>query len=288
MTRPIATPASAAATRGKRPAVFQARRWFESLRRLALAVASSTFPPRCAGCGAWIDSGPAPASGLLANLLCRICRQQLRLIDSPLCRVCGRPFDQLSERDHCCGDCLDTPPPFDMARSAAIYRAPLDALVQKLKYDGRLQTARPLGELLRAAFWRHWAARPVDLIVPVPLHRRRLRSRGFNQVQIMLRHWSRPGPEGILAPVAAAIASRVLVRQRHTPAQAGLDRQDRIRNVRGAFEVAAPEAVRDRRILLVDDVMTTGATIAACARSLKRTGAARVDVLTLARAVKNV
>ena len=288
MTWPIATPASAAAGREKRTSASQAGHWFESLRRLALAVAASTFPSRCAGCGAWIDSGPAPTSGLLSNLLCRICRQRLRLIDSPLCRVCGRPFDQLSERDHCCGGCLDAPPPFDMARSAAVYTAPLDTLVQKLKYDGRLQTARPLGELLRAAFWRHWAERPVDLIVPVPLHRRRLRSRGFNQVQIMLRHWYRPGPEGILAPVAATIAPKVLVRQRHTPAQAGLDRRARIRNVRGAFEVADPEAVRNRCILLVDDVMTTGATIAACAQSLKRTGAARVDVLTLARAVKNV
>ena len=231
MTGRFATPASAK-TRGKWTSGVGAIFWLESLGRMGRAVAASVFPPRCAGCGAWIDPGPERSRAVLGALLCEACRQKLCLIGSPLCRVCGRPFDQYSVGDHCCGDCLETPPPFDMARSAAVYAAPLADLVQKLKYDGRLQTARPLGELLRAAFWRHWAGRPVDLIIPVPLHRRRLRSRGFNQVQIMLRHWSRPGPDETLAPVAAAIAPKVLMRQRHTPAQAGLDRQTRIRNMR--------------------------------------------------------
>jgi ComF family protein len=281
---PLIRAPAAAPDRGSRA---RPRTWGASLRRLGRALAAAVFPSRCAGCGAWIDLEAHPSPELLASLLCADCRLRLRFIATPLCRICGRPFAQRADHDHYCGECLQNPPPYDMARSAAVYAPPLDALVQRLKYDGRLQTARPLGDLLRAAFQHNWSARPVDLILPVPLHRRRLRSRGFNQVQVLLRDWSRPGSRQDLAPVAAAVAPRLLVRRRHTPPQAGLPRPERIRNMRGAFAVTQPRAVAGRRILVVDDVMTTGATLAACVEVLRNAGAARVDVLTLARAVRN-
>ena len=265
------------------------RIWGRALGRLGRALAAAVFPRRCAVCGAWLDPAGLPAGtaggAVFGTLLCAGCHGRLPLIDPPLCRACGRPFDQHPGRDHWCAACLQGPPLYAMARSAAVYAPPVDTLVRRLKYHGRIQTARPLGELLRTVFWRHWAGRPVDLIVPVPLHRRRLRARGFNQVQVMLRHWSRPGPHPDLAPVNVAVVPAALVRRRHTPAQTGLDRPARVRNLRGAFAVPQAGRVRARRVLLVDDVLTTGATAGACTRALLDAGAARVDVLTLARAM---
>ncbi len=258
--------------------------------RLGRAVVAALFPPRCSACGAWLDPSASDADGDsdpgLAGVLCPDCRQALALIEGPVCTRCGQPFESFAGRDHWCGRCLEASPPYDMARSAGIYGPPLKTLIHRLKYNGRLQMARPLGELLRAAFWKHWRQRPVDAVVPVPLHRRRLRERGFNQVGAMVRCWARPGPEAThAAPVRVPVLEGILVRDRHTVAQAGLDRRERVRNLRAAFRVSRPEAVQGRCLLLIDDVMTTGATVVACAEALQQAGARRVDVLTLARAL---
>lgn len=244
------------------------------------ALLDALFPLRCGACGAWLDAAAEGTGDSLARVLCPECRAALRLIEGPICPCCGQPFASDAVADHLCGACLAHPPAYAMARSAGIYGPPLKTLIHRLKYRGQLRAAGPLGEILGSAFRRHWGHRPVDLVIPVPLHRRRLRERGFNQVQSMLRRWPRLG----LAP-AAALAPGNLVRVRHTAPQAGLDRQERRRNLQAAFRVNRPEAVRGRFVLLVDDVMTTGATVTACAEALARSGARRVDVLTLARAL---
>ncbi len=154
-------------------------------------------------------------------------------------------------------------------------------LVHQLKYQGRLALAPPMGRMLRDTYRRCWHARPADMAIPIPLHPRRLRRRGFNQADLLLRAWLKsasktgsPGPER---------NTHILVRARATPPQTGLKRAERRRNLRGAFRVVACEEVRQKRLLLVDDVFTTGATVDEAARVLRAAGAASVDVLTFAR-----
>jgi len=164
-----------------------------------------------------------------------------------------------------------------MARAAFAYHGSLREVVHCFKYRGKTQLFRPLGRLMQTAFLRFWQGRPVDLVLPVPLHRSRLRERGFNQALLLARGW-RQGDGPPLPPVDGG----VLVRMRATASQAGLDRKGRCANIAGAFAVRSPERVEGRRLLVVDDVLTTGATVEECARALKASGAAAVDVLTLA------
>lgn len=148
-----------------------------------------------------------------------------------------------------------------------------------------MQLAAPLGRLM----WDHLKTvqdmEEIDRIVPVPLHWRRLRRRGFNQAELLLRHW--PGLiDGRRAAVMRGkVAVNALVRIRFTASQTGLGPKERQQNLRNAFEVKHPEQMKGCRVLLVDDVFTTGATVDACARALKRSGVAAVHVFTLARAV---
>jgi ComF family protein len=170
------------------------------------------------------------------------------------------------------------PPAFTTARAAALYlpaAVGLNALataVHGLKYRRRRRVAAALGPLLAARY-------PYDrdaILVPVPLHARRLRSRGFNQALLLARALGRR--------YGLEVAARALVRVRDTHIQPGLSAADRRRNLRGAFAVRSPEIVAGRRVVVIDDVLTTGATADACARSLVTAGAARVDVYTAGRA----
>jgi len=222
------------------------------------------------------------------------------------CRICGRQLEQVS-RVPVCEGCLSAPQPltaehfctacrtpfqnrfpldeqglcalcrlglrgFDAAYSAGAYEGVLRELVHLFKYGRVKSLARPLGERLALAIPRE--AR-FEVIVPVPLHWRRRLTRGFNQARLLAR--------AVARRYAVPVAS-VLRRRRRTDSQAGLTHAQRRANVSGAFAVRRPEQVRGRRVLLVDDVMTTGATAAACAVALKRAGASYVAVLTLARA----
>jgi len=145
-----------------------------------------------------------------------------------------------------------------------------------LKYEKKTALAKPLSLLARKAFFQSWGAESIDLLVPVPLHVRRLRERGFNQAYLLARRWTRQ--EGI------ALDGLNLHRHRRTQPQTTLSRADRQKNIRGAFALRHPERIQRQKILLVDDVYTTGATVNECARVLMDGGAEFVDVLTLARA----
>lgn len=180
--------------------------------------------------------------------------------------------------DHRCGDCIRRPKYYCRARSAVLYTDGFRQLVHQFKYRGRLQLAGPMGDILLAAFLRFWDSGDIDLILPVPLHPKRFRQRGFNQAYRLVSDWKHQG-NGLVA------TTRLLVKLRATVPQTGLGKARRRRNIRNAFGVRKPEAIRSQRVLLIDDVYTTGATADECARVLLQYGAARVDVLTLARAV---
>lgn len=219
------------------------------------------FP--CLLCGADTDS---PAG------LCLPCQADLPRIAHP-CPRCGEALATTTGLP--CGRCLKHPPPFDELVAALAWETPVPGFVGALKFRERLPAARLLGHLLAAAV----ADRPrPDLLIPVPLHGRRLRRRGFNQAMEIARFTARCLDLPLL-PTA-------LRRNRPTPPQQHLDARQRRRNLRGAFELARP--LPARHVAIVDDVVTTGSTVGEIARLLKRAGAERVVVWTAARATKRL
>jgi ComF family protein len=199
-----------------------------------------------------------------------------------LCERCGRPFLTAAGDDHVCGDCIARAPAFFSARAWACYPNgatgghPLRQVVQKFKYGRKVSLGKPLGRLLAHGCREFVAACKPDVIVPVPLHRARLRWRGFNQSVLLGREVSRVS--------RIPIELFLLTRDRETLPQTQLSEDERRKNVRGAFSVRPDAATAGSTVLLVDDVYTSGATVNECSRVLKRAGARTVYVLTLARA----
>lgn len=229
---------------------------------------------------------PAAASfaGLMAPYVCPDCSQRYTPIESPCCTCCGVMFKSREGTDHVCGDCLSSRRYFGMARAVGVYDQALMAVIHGFKYGEKAGLAAPLSMLLLNTYGHFWHHRPMDVVVPVPLYGRRLRERGFNQVYLAIRHWqNRTWRESLPGPLE--VEKSVLRRIRSTPPQTGLGRSERLRNVKGAFELAAPDTIRKKKILLVDDVYTTGATVNECAKILLKGGAETVDVLTVARAM---
>ena len=258
----------------------------EVFRRLSEALQSALFPPKCRNCGTLFQPGgnshALSFEEAMAPFLCPVCREGFAEAASPLCPVCGEIFPSRAGGDHLCGRCLEKPRPFGKARAVGLYDRGLLAAVHCLKYKGRTELALPLGRLLLEGFRKHFGKEGIDLVIPVPLHPRRMRKRGFNQSFQLIRHW----PKWLASEEAMEISDRVLVRTRKTPSQTGLNRSERLKNLKDAFGVKDPDRIRGLRILLVDDVYTTGATAEACTKALLAAGAGQVDVLTLARTVE--
>jgi ComF family protein len=168
-------------------------------------------------------------------------------------------------------------PPYSGARSFGYYTAELSVIVQELKFRGRRNLAGLLAPLMTAAFFESWGRADFDLIVPVPLHSGRKRERGYNQSELLA---------AALARQIAIPFQRALSRARATLPQVGLTDNERRENVRNAFHCACPQQISGKRVLLIDDVMTTGATVASAAQALLKDGALRVSVLTVARVGK--
>ncbi|MGQ9490599.1 MAG: ComF family protein [Anaerolineae bacterium] len=225
-------------------------------RRASRVLLDVLYPPRCPGCGR------------LGMLFCPACLARIEPMPAPACPRCGRPGPD----DKLCPDCLATPSPLDAIVSAAVFAPPLRNAIHQLKYENNRSLAEPLAALMATAWSR--VPSPVDLIVPVPLHRQRLAERGYNQAALLARN--------LAEAVGVLVDERALVRARPTLQQVGLGREERIRNVAGAF--SCRRDVVGRRVLLVDDVCTTGSTLEACAEALRQGGAAWVGGFTLARA----
>jgi ComF family protein len=226
------------------------------------------YPPRCFAC---LRRTARPG-------LCRTCTSQVSWVPPAICRICGIPFSGVAQREHTCTRCLTKRPAYDQARACAVYgdvgrgASPLALALHRYKYDRDVTLASPLARILADLC-------PLppqhEILVPVPLHVARLRWRGFNQALLLAK---------LLAKRRGLrVAPSLLRRNRPTVPQVGLNEQDRRHNLKGAFSVADDRAVSGRSVLLVDDVLTTGATAEECARSLRRAGARQVDVLVLAR-----
>ena len=226
--------------------------------------------------------------------VCVACIERIERIPEPICELCGIPLQSASPpllyesgesqrgTPRHCRACVNLPPHFRRARAVSLYRPGttedgqvVPSIIRRHKY-GRDQSlsralAQCLGDILPLD------GNDYDLVIPIPLHRRRLRWRGFNQAALLART--------VAKRMNCKLDVAAIARTTNSPPQTSQDRNQRRQNVRGAFVVTSPNRLLNRRVLLVDDVMTTGATLDECARTILTAGAQRVDVFTLARAV---
>jgi ComF family protein len=241
-----------------------------NVKQLFHALLDVILPPICHICHSFI-----PNAGTLH--ICPTCYDRLPLVLSPLCPLCGIPFAGTGD-DHPCGACTLQPPHFNAARAHFLYEGPIRDLVHAFKYNRNIHLCYPLALLALEGTCGVPAVTDLNLIVPVPLHRTRLRQRGFNQAVLLGRILSRR--------LALPMMPDALVRTRATEPQIELSAAERGENVRGAFSVKRPVSISGKRILLLDDVMTTGSTMNECAKELKRAGAFAVIAVTIARTAR--
>ena len=236
-------------------------------------MASVALPDQCRLCD-------LPLSTISRVPVCGACLGSIAGLEATVtCVRCGLPFEDEAALHgaELCALCRVAPWPFDMARSFGVYEGDLRRLIHLLKYDRMVPLAAHLADRMVGVAE---VLAPADVMVPVPLYRLRSWRRGFNQAHALARELSRRS--GI------QLAPRLLTRVRSTRPQAGLSHAERRRNVDGAFAVRRKAAVRGKRVILVDDVMTTGATLGACAKVLKAAGAEWVAALTVARAKRRI
>lgn len=232
------------------------------------AVLDMLFSRSCEGCGVPM----AEESGCL----CWDCQTQVKLVQVPFCERCGDPVAGMVSDIFQCAWCRKTTPAFDWARSAVRYDGVAKQALCRLKYNAGLWVVDTLADWL-LALWRNCPAdiQTADWIAPVPLYARRKRERGYNQAALLASRLSER--------MGIPFQGRLLRRSRPAVSQTRLTAAQRLHNVRGVFSVPWPRRARGARVVLVDDVMTTGATANECARVLRAAGAAAVMVLTVAR-----
>ena len=236
----------------------------ERVRRELSGLLDLLLPPACPLCG----------QEQRCDGICPNCLAGFHPIVSPFCPRCSLPYPTDKGTDHQCEACLREEPSFVRVQAVGVYEETLKKAVQSFKYNGAVHLDRPLGRLLSRVLEENPGSLTPDLIIPVPLHRTRLRQRTYNQslllARILGKEWQIP------------VAARYLVRTRPTPPQQGLNAKIRQHNMKGAF--ALQGEVTGKRILLVDDVLTTGATARECSRVLLKGGADEVAVAVLGRA----
>jgi ComF family protein len=237
------------------------------LRRLGRVVLDGVLPPRCLACGATVDE---------VDALCPKCWAAMTFFAPPWCAVCGLPFPHPMGEGAICAACASGPPSWDRARSVFRYDRHSRRLVLMMKHGDQTHLGGAFGR------WMNRAGNEVltdaDLLVPVPLHWTRLLGRRFNQAALLA--------QAIHAAGGPPVGADWLVRRRRTPSQGLMGPAARARNVHGAFALRRGRSVEGKRVVLIDDVLTTGATAEECARVLRREGAASVGVLVLARALR--
>lgn len=246
------------------------------LQGAATRLVDVVLPRHCYQCGR-----PLAETGL--ECFCAGCWGLIRLVTPPYCPCCGEPFASplalTYSPEYRCGACRATPPPFDHARAIGRYEGPLRQAIHLLKYRGKLRLASPLLQLALAQVDGLFPAITFDAIIPVPLHRARLMEREFNQAAVLAK--------GLARYLNIPVWEGLLLRIRPTRPQVELTGSERRQNVKRAFVVTDPPALADKAVLIVDDVLTTGATLGEIATVLKAAGARQVDVFALARVVRD-
>ena len=273
------------------------------LKQILQTFKHSIFPSKCLECGQFFHPHQDKSTGkilfdsmyhdpietifyqVMTPYLCPSCARKFTPIVAPFCTTCGRPFESQSGdgENHQCGNCIQNKPVCHRIRAAGTYNGALKSIIHALKYKNKPHLARPLGRLLFSSFMKYYDINTIDTIIPVPLHISRLKKRGFNQAVMLIRQW----PDlfaGIHSDRFAQLDFKNLRRNRKTISQTGLGKEKRKQNVKGAFAVHDASKISGKQVLIIDDVFTTGSTCHECAKTLIKSGAKTVSVLTLARA----
>lgn len=239
------------------------------IRQFLYSLLNILLPPRCLICNIIVSQ---------TGSLCADCWQEIEFNTSPHCAICSHPFTYDIGELALCGSCIQKTPPYARIHTVFHYNEKSRTLVHNLKYGDRTHSA---------LYFAQWMARAgkasleqADMLVPVPLHPLRLLKRRYNQSALLANAISRQ--------CHVPVYPQLLIRTRHTPSQAGLSSKERQRNVRGVFKLHPNYVtlVRNKHIIIVDDVMTTGATVTACTKILLKAGAKKVTILTLAKTIK--
>jgi ComF family protein len=237
------------------------------VKRLLNDVCDIVFPPRCLSC--------AENTLSAKETFCSSCLGKIRFISGSLCPICGMPFFASPAQSHICGNCLENRPFYTQARAMAGFETIIMDAIHKFKYGRNITVGAALASCMADFSFPDFNYSKYSLLIPVPLHIKRLRERGFNQSLLLAR---KLGKKHRL-PVNFSL----LKRHKFTLTQTGLNKTEREKNIKGAFAVADIQKIRGKNIILIDDVYTTGATINECAKVLLKAGAEQVAVLTLAR-----
>ena len=224
------------------------------------------YPAKCRVCEAFLEITSVP-------YICTDCWHDIQLVEPPWCDICGTP-----DISGLCDECATNPPRYGKLRSIAFYQTTLQHAIHLFKFQKKKVFAKHLIRMINAHLPTDCCIADYDFMLPVPIHKKRLRERGFNQATLLAK--------GIAQAEGVPILTDALIRHRDTVAQSRLDRDARQQNIIGAFEIPNPKVIRDKRILIVDDVFTTGATIREAVNELWNADPAEIDVLTLARTLK--
>ncbi len=225
------------------------------------------FPPRCLSCDVRLPYRSNP-------LFCGDCYTIIDFVREPLCSCCGRHFPKAAGGNHFCSLCLRRKRHYSSARAVVHYNDPMVHPIHSLKYNGKTAGLSSFS-VLKKSLHHLKDMEKQDVIIPVPLHKKRLRERGFNQALLLARAFF-PNLKNKIKPM-------LLERHRYTDPQTGMDGAARRKNLKNAFRVKYPDTIKVKNILLIDDVFTTGTTVNECSKTLKRAGAKDIQVLTLAR-----
>jgi ComF family protein len=248
----------------------QARYPLERSMKFRSTLFQFFLPPQCPCCEKFLEEG---RQGFCSDCLSEIC-----WIDPPFCSVCGIPFMSKEIESHPCGACVTGRKYFTMARALGTFDGSLQGAIHHWKYEGKTHLTPFFAEWMAEGLNRYWEPDSLDLLIPVPLHPQRLRQRGFNQALLLVKELSRR--------TGLPYQKTILQKKKSTIPQVNLSSVEREKGVRGTFHVIGREELLGKSVLLVDDVYTTGATVNECSKVLLRGGAERVDVLTLAHAIK--
>lgn len=232
------------------------------------------YPPKCPICGDFLRDKGAN-SDRAGFPICMTCFDGFTEITHPCCSICSRPFESWVEEDHPCEACLRKRPFYNKMIVPYLYEGTLMSAIHQFKYGGKDYLSKSLASLLAFFAGEHLRGMNGLLVMPVPLHPKRLRERGFNQSLLLARHVTRQ--------LGVELDFLSLRRIRYTRPQTGLKKDERRKNVRKAFGLRDPKVVKGRTVTLVDDVTTTGNTLNECARTLRRAGADKVYCVVLAR-----
>lgn len=226
------------------------------------------LPHRCIACGDIVDSG---------GLVCKKCFENIDFITEPCCNICGVPFDYADEKQLVCINCLNDNPAFDLARSVFVYDGVGRKLAIAFKYADRTEATNYFSLLMVNAgkiFFNNPDFLP-DLIIPVPVHRKKLILRKYNQSALLAK--------SISQKTGIKYNYSVLARTKNTKPQSEFGKKDRFKNVKDVFAIKDNAIIKDKNVLLIDDVLTTGATVSECAKVMKKNGAKKVYILALSR-----